>query len=125
MPADGFTPGNRVLAALPPEVMAQLAPELETVPLRAREVVQRIGRQAEHVYFLHSGMGSIIIPMRGEVNVEAATIGNEGMLGISYVLGDTLATEETVIQLEGEASRLRVRVLRAGRRADAPPRSNA
>lgn len=113
MPADGFMPGNRLLAALPPEVMAQLAPELETVPLRAREVVQRIGRQAEHVYFPHSGMGSIVISMRGGVDVEAATIGNEGMLGISYVLGDTLATEETIIQLEGEAARLRVRFLQA------------
>ena len=51
--------------------------------------------------------------MRGGVDVEAATIGNEGMLGISYVLGDTLATEQTIIQLEGEASRLRVRVLQA------------
>lgn len=46
MPADGFAPGNRLLAALPPDVMKQLAPELETVPLRNREVVQRIGRQA-------------------------------------------------------------------------------
>lgn len=112
MPADSFSPGNRLLAALPPDVMAQLAPELETVPLRNREVVQRIGREAEHVYFPHSGMGSVVIHMKGGVNVEAATIGNEGVLGISYVLGDTLATEETVIQLEGEASRLRIRVLR-------------
>ena len=113
MPADGFVPGNRLLAALPPNVMEQLAPELETVPLRSREVVQEIGRQAEHVYFPHSGMGSIVIHMGGGVNVEAATVGNEGMLGVSYLLGDTLATEQTMIQLPGEASRLRLRVLRA------------
>src|SRR5215469_6678949 len=113
MPADGFVAGNRLLAALPSDVLKQLAPELETVPIRIRDVVQRIGRQAEHVYFPHSGMGSIVIQMEGGVNVEAATVGNEGVLGISYVLGDTLATEETVIQLPGEASRLRIRVLRA------------
>ncbi|MBV8888990.1 MAG: Crp/Fnr family transcriptional regulator [Alphaproteobacteria bacterium] len=113
MPADGFAPGNRLLAALPPDVFDHLAPELETVAIHNREVVQRIGRQAEHVYFPHSGMGSIVIHMQGGVNVEAATVGNEGMLGISYVLGDTLATEETIIQLPGEASRLRIRVLRA------------
>src|ERR1043165_5863101 len=34
-------------------------------------------------------------------------------LGVSYLLGDTLATEQTMIQLPGEASRLRLRVLRA------------
>lgn len=113
MPADGFVAGNRLLAALPRDVLDQLAPELETVPIRNREVLQRIGRQAEHVYFPHSGMGSIVIHMEGGVNVEAATVGNEGILGISYVLGDTLATEEMVVQLPGEASRLRIRVLRA------------
>jgi hypothetical protein len=47
------------------------------------------------------------------VNVEAATVGKEGMLGLSYVLGDTLTTEEIISQLPGEASRLRIRVLRA------------
>jgi hypothetical protein len=113
MPADGFVPGNRLLAALPPDVLQQLTPELETVSLRNKEVVQSIGQQAEHVYFPHSGMGSIVIHMKGGVNVEAATVGNEGTLGISYVLGDTLATEEMMIQLPGEASRLRIRVLRA------------
>jgi CRP-like cAMP-binding protein len=113
MPADGFVTGNRLLAALPAEILERLTPELETVPLRNRDVVQRIGRQAEHVYFPHSGMGSIVIHMKGGVNVEAATVGNEGMLGLQYVLGDTLATEETVVQLPGEASRLRIRILRA------------
>jgi len=106
-------PGNRLLAALPPEVLERLTPEMETVPLRQRDVVQPIGRLAEHVYFPHSGMGSIVIHLKSDVNVEAATIGNEGMLGISYVLGDALATEETMIQLPGEASRLRIRMLRA------------
>ena len=45
--------------------------------------------------------------------MSAATVGNEGMLGLSYVLGDTPATEETIIQLPGETSWLRIRVLRA------------
>src|SRR5690242_20365856 len=76
MPADGFVPGNRLLAALPPEVLQQLAPELETAPIRNGDVVQPIGRPAEHVYFPHSGMGSMMIHMKRSVNVEAATIGN-------------------------------------------------
>jgi hypothetical protein len=42
MPADGFVPGNRLLAALPADILELLTPELETVPLRNRDVVQRI-----------------------------------------------------------------------------------
>jgi CRP-like cAMP-binding protein len=113
MPADGFDSGNRLLACLPPSTLARLAPELETVPIRVGEVLHRVGRPVEHVYFPHSGMGSIVTLLRRSMNVEAATIGNEGVLGVSYVLGDALATEETMIQMPGEAARLRVQVLRA------------
>jgi CRP-like cAMP-binding protein len=112
MPADAFVPGNRLLACLPRETLDCLAPDLDTVPIRVGEVLHHVGRTVEHVYLPHSGMGSIITRMRGGMNVEAATIGNEGMLGVSYVLGDARATEQTMIQTAGEAARLRVRVLR-------------
>jgi CRP-like cAMP-binding protein len=113
MPADGFTPGNRLLDALPRETYDRFASEFETVPIRLRDVLHRVGRPVEHVYFPHSGMGSIVTPLRDGIRIEAATIGNEGILGVAYVLGDALATEETTIQMPGEATRLRVRVLRA------------
>ncbi|MGH6738556.1 MAG: Crp/Fnr family transcriptional regulator [Bradyrhizobium sp.] len=85
---------------------------METVPLHLRDVLHRVGHRVEHVYWPHSGMASIVTLLRRGMNVEAATIGCEGLLGISYVLGDALATEETMVQMRGEASRLRVRVLR-------------
>jgi CRP-like cAMP-binding protein len=113
MPADGFTTGNRLIAALPRETLDRLTPEMETVPLRVRDVLHHVGRLVEHVYMPHSGMGSIVTKLKGGINIEAATIGNEGLLGVAYVLGDALATEETMVQLPGEATRLRVRVLRA------------
>jgi CRP-like cAMP-binding protein len=113
MPIDGFLPGNRLLAALQANVLERLAPELETVPLHNREIVQRIGRPAEHVYFPHSGIGSMVIRMRDGMNVETASIGNEGILGVPSMLGDAAATEETISQLPGEASRVRVRFMRA------------
>jgi CRP-like cAMP-binding protein len=112
MPADGFTTGNRLLAVLPQETRDRLASEFEIVPIRVRDVLHQVGRQVEHVYFPHSGMGSIVTPLRHGVRIEAATIGNEGILGVAYVLGDALATEETMVQMPGEATRLRVRVLR-------------
>lgn len=112
MPADGFTPGNRLLAALPAATYERFASELETVPIRVPDVLHQVGRPVEHVYFPHSGMGSIVTPLRHGIRIEAATIGNEGILGVAYVLGDALATEETMIQMPGEAIRLRVRVLR-------------
>lgn len=112
MPVDGFASGNRLLAALPRTTHDRLAAEFETVPIRVPDVLHRVGRTVEHVYFPHSGMGSIVTPLRHGIRIEAATIGNEGILGVAYVLGDALATEETMVQMPGEATRLRVRVLR-------------
>jgi CRP-like cAMP-binding protein len=112
MPSDGFIPGNRLFACLPRETRDRLIPEMETVPLQLRDVLHRAGRRVEHVYWPHSGMGSIVTLLRRGMHIEAATIGNEGLLGVSYVLGDALPTEETMVQMPGEASRLRVRVLR-------------
>jgi CRP-like cAMP-binding protein len=106
-------PGNRLLQVLPQATLDRLAPEFETVPIRVKDVLHQIGRPVEHVYFPHSGMGSIVTQLKDGTYIEAATIGNEGILGAAYVLGDALATEETMIQLPGEAIRLRVRVLRA------------
>jgi CRP-like cAMP-binding protein len=113
MPSDGFVLGNRLLAAMPRETLERLTPEFETVPIRVPEVLHKVGRPVEHVYLPHSGMGSIVTPLRRGIRIEAATIGNEGLLGVAYLLGDALATEETMIQLPGDAIRLKVRVLRA------------
>jgi CRP-like cAMP-binding protein len=110
MPIDGFVPGNRLLQRIPPEIRARLSPE--TVTLHNREVLHRIGRHAEHVYFPHSGMASIVIEMADRTGVEAATIGNEGMVGIGYLLADTLIAEQTIVQQPGEGARIRLAVLR-------------
>jgi CRP-like cAMP-binding protein len=113
MPRMGFTPGNRLLAALPKETLERLTPDLERIPIRIGDVLHEVGRTVEHVYFPFSGMGSIVTLLQRGFNVEAATIGNEGLLGVAYVLGDAFATEETMIQMPGEAARLRVASLRA------------
>jgi CRP-like cAMP-binding protein len=103
---------NRLLACLPEETLKRLAPDLETVPIRVGDILHQVGHPVEHVYLPYSGMGSIVTLLRHGTNVEAATIGNEGLLGLSYVLGDALATEQTMTQLPGEAGRLRVQSLR-------------
>ena len=53
--------GNRLLAALPSEDLALLAPHLEKVSLAQDAVVARSGDRRDHVYFPHSG--AISCPM--------------------------------------------------------------
>jgi hypothetical protein len=79
------------------------------VPIRVRDVLHQVGRPVEHVYFPHSGMGSIVTPLRRGIRIEAATIGNEGILDVAYVLGDALATEELLLSINTRFDRGAVR----------------
>ena len=74
---------NSLLAALPPQDYARLAPALEIVPLKLKEYLHKPGEAIEHVYFPGGGFASIVTVLADGSMVEVATIGREGMLGVS------------------------------------------
>jgi CRP-like cAMP-binding protein len=66
---------NRILATLPPEIMAALQPSLETVALSAQRVVQVADRPITSVYFPESGWLSLSILMKDGGGIEVGTVG--------------------------------------------------
>jgi CRP-like cAMP-binding protein len=67
-----------------------LRPYLKTVPIRLRQVLHENGELPRDVYFLNGGVAS----------VEAATVGDEGMLGTdAFLTADAVASGETLIQV--------------------------
>lgn len=98
-PSDG-RPKNRLLAALPADDLRRLQPFLKTVPIRHKQVLQKNGEPIEAVYFLNGGVASITTVLLDGTMVEAATVGDEGMLGFEAFLDDNaVATGETLIQV--------------------------
>jgi len=97
---------SRFLRALPPESFARLAPVLEVVQLPTKVVLWEPDTPIQHVYFPHSCAMSVIVQLRDGVCVEAHTIGREGFLGVSVLLGSDTASTRAVVQVAGEASRL-------------------
>ena len=78
---------NRLLAALPDDEVAALRPLLKPVQLTFKKVVYDIGEPIEHVFFVTRGVVSLVNePNPGEI-VEVATIGPEGLVGLSVALG--------------------------------------
>src|SRR6516164_2468539 len=73
--------GNRLLAALPSEDLALLAPHLEKVSLAQDAVVARSGDRRDHVYFPHSGAISFMLGLPNGETIATAVIGREGALG--------------------------------------------
>ena len=110
-------PRNRLLAALSAEALAHLS-GLQAVPLALRDVVEAAGAPISHVYFVETGLLSVVGTTRPEHRVEAGRIeigmiGSEGMSGSAILLGSDRAATETMVQAAGTALRLPVAELEA------------
>jgi CRP-like cAMP-binding protein len=99
-PAPDPRPKNRLLASLPPETFQRLAPHLKTVPIRVKQVLHKNGERLRAVYFPNGGVASITTMLLDGTTVEAATVGDEGMLGIeAFLNAEAIAAGETLIQV--------------------------
>jgi CRP-like cAMP-binding protein len=107
-------PKNRLLAALPADAFARLQPHLKTIALRTKQVLQKQGEPLRHVYFPNGGVISITTVLPDGTAVEAATVGDEGMLGIeAFLRNDAIAAGETLMQVpDTNAEKLSVEAFR-------------
>lgn len=105
--------GNRIVAALPREEYKRLLPYLEPVSLSFKKYLYQSQALIEHVYFPNSGVVSMLNVMEDGGTVEIATVGNEGMVGIPVLLGADCAPAETLVQVPGDAMRMKADVFKS------------
>ncbi|HEX8903307.1 MAG TPA: Crp/Fnr family transcriptional regulator [Longimicrobiaceae bacterium] len=110
-PRDG-TRRNRILAALSREEWERIRPSLERVRLDVRQVLFEPNRPISHVYFPEDAVVSIIGLMDDGSAVEAATVGNEGMVGVPVYLGAMQMAGQAFAQIPGHALRMPAGALR-------------
>ena len=98
-----ITSRNRILTSLGEQEYAQLQPHLELASLDVREIVYDVGRPIEYVFFVETGVLSIVGVMADGTSVETATVGNEGMLGIPVFLGTDRSATQAFCQVASES----------------------
>ena len=102
---------NRILSRLSSDDFGLLEPHLEAVNLPLRKQLEARNKPVEQVYFLESGIASVVA--NGQREIEVGLIGREGMSGLSVVLGsDDNPTNETYVQIAGTGQRMAVGNLR-------------
>jgi CRP-like cAMP-binding protein len=95
-------PANHLLAALPPDVFARIAPSLDVVPLKLKAFLHKPGEPIREVYFPGGGFISLVTVLKDGGMVEVATIGREGMLGLTAVLNGDPSPSAAIVQGETE-----------------------
>jgi CRP-like cAMP-binding protein len=103
---------NRLLAALSHTDRNLLTPALETIGLDARQILEVPSDPISHVYFVESGLVSVVGTTAPDHRIEVGMVGYEGMTGLSIVLGDDCSANETLVQSAGSAMRVSAKSLR-------------
>ncbi len=98
---------SRLLRALPLDEYARLLPRLAPARLRLRNVVVAPGEPIEDVYFPRTGVISIIADLQEGGAVEINTVGPEGFVGLALLLGAESTPYRGIVQVEGDAWRMR------------------
>lgn len=103
---------NRLLSALPDSEYERLLPHLEQVSLTLKQIIYMPNEPIEYVYFPNSGIISLVNLTEDGGTVEAATVGNEGMVGIPLLLGADRMMGQAITQIVGDALRMKADVFK-------------
>ncbi|MDB5591148.1 Crp/Fnr family transcriptional regulator [Enterovirga sp.] len=97
---------NQLLASLPGEELAALAPLLDSVTLLQGQVLEAPNTEIGAVYFPESGIASVVVMDPAGRRMEAGPFGRDGMSGVAVLTDAGRSPHETVVQVPGTASRV-------------------
>jgi CRP-like cAMP-binding protein len=119
-----FTPHtpvqNQILAALPPDLLKRLLPDLELVPLPLGWVVHGAGQKQRYLFFLTEGIVARIYETETGDSAAFAFTGNEGVIGVASFLGGESTPSQAVVISPGIAFRLEARLMQSEFEHDSP-----
>jgi CRP-like cAMP-binding protein len=105
-------PQNKILAALPSEEYDRLLSHLTPVSLPLGESLYETEDRIKYVYFVNTGVVSLVTHLKEGSGVEVGLVGNEGMVGLSIALGDDVSPSQAIVQIAGEGMRMGAAALR-------------
>jgi CRP-like cAMP-binding protein len=111
---------NRLLQQLRRPDFEAIASELEPVSLNFKETCYEQGQPIRHMYFIESGVISLVTDLEAGGTVETGTIGNEGVIGLPAFLGSPIATSRAFCQIPGAASRVSTKRMLLERERNTP-----
>lgn len=103
---------NRILSGLPPDDRVRLLRALQPVTFALGEIVYETGGHLEHIYFPTNAVVSLLYTMEDGSTAEMGLTGNDGVVGIALFLGGDTTPNRAVVQIAGDAFRMKAKMLR-------------
>jgi CRP-like cAMP-binding protein len=97
---------NHLLSRLPPAEFQRIRRELQVVRLPRKQILQRPGEPIVHVFFPINGVCSAVSIMEDGSTVEVATVGRDGLVGLSLFFDSPVASFQVYSQIPGLALRM-------------------
>ncbi len=110
--ADSLPPRNQILRTLPDPDLERLRPLLDRVSLHRRQVLHERNVPVIYGYFIESGLASVMSRAGDRGSLELCTLGHHDFAGLPLALGTMRWPHRCVVQVEGEALRIRADDLR-------------
>lgn len=103
--------GNKLLLSIPTAEYHRIRPHLKFLDLPSHLSLHEPHKKQRFLYFLNSGLASIVVATRGGRDVEAGVIGHEGAVGVPLAVGLDKSPLRVVVQIEGDAFGIAAREL--------------
>ena len=111
--AKTHSPGeNQLLATLPSENYQRIRPNLQHVTFSLGQVVYESGEPLNHIYFPTTSVVSLLYTTEVGSTAEMGLTGNDGVVGIALFLGGDTTPNRAVVQIAGDAFRMKGDFLR-------------
>ena len=97
---------NRFLAALPQDEFDRIKAALQGVDLKVDQILWDAEEKGNHIYFPTSSLISLLFETHDGNSISIATIGRNGVVGISLVLGGMRSPDRAIVQFPGTAFKM-------------------
>ena len=97
---------NHILYALRQAEFEHLAPQLELVTMARSEVLFEANDKLQYIYFPITAVTSLLCCLEDGTSVEVAMVGNEGVLGVSVLMGKSETLTQVIVNKAGHGYRI-------------------
>jgi CRP-like cAMP-binding protein len=104
---------NEILLKLPRNIANNLVGKSRLVQLPIHSVLNEVNEPIQFLYFINSGLASVLNVLQDGKSVEVGLTGREGFVGVPVIAGFKSSPTRVIMQIEGTAYRVSAKDLQA------------